>query len=195
MSDRSASWELPVSLAKCACAQICTKTTRIRINQKITVTLDTISILVQSAGRIRMKFTNKHHNWFFMTVSHSHSQVTSLCLMSKSEDNFTLGKYSFQTLSKKYLVKLVSNNLALTDNLNQDKLTGFLPPASEGSGKVIFSVCLHLRERGTPILLMGEGVTPSQVRTGGYPIPRFGGGYPSQVWMEGTPIPGQDYMG
>ena len=74
----------------------------------------------------------------------------------------------------------------------------FLPPASEGWGKVIFSVCPHLQG--------GEG-TPSQVwvrgiphpRSGGYPVPGLGGGTPFQVCGGGTssqfwggvyPVPG-----
>ena len=57
---------------------------------------------------------------------------------------------------------------------------GFLPPASEGWGKVIFSVCPHLRGGGVPHPRSGWGV----------PCPRsVAGGYPSQVWV-GVPIPG-----
>ena len=46
----------------------------------------------------------------------------------------------------------------------------YLPPASEGWGKVIFSLCVSVH-RG------GEGY-PSQVLTGGYPIPGPDGGIP-----------------
>ena len=49
----------------------------------------------------------------------------------------------------------------------------FLPPVSEGWGKVPFSVCQFTPQWG------GRGVTPSQVWTGG--------GTPSQVWTGGTP--------
>ena len=59
----------------------------------------------------------------------------------------------------------------------------YLPPASEGWGKVIFSVCSDLWGGGVvphPGLDGGGGgFTPSQV---------LGGGYPIQVWMvEGLP--------
>ena len=61
----------------------------------------------------------------------------------------------------------------------------FLPPASEGWGKVLFSVCqftLRWGEGGTPSCPWGGGGGTS-IRTGGTPIP---GQY------EGTSIPGQD---
>ena len=47
----------------------------------------------------------------------------------------------------------------------------FLPPASEGCGKVLFSVCLsvHTSTRGGGVPWSGPD----------------GGGYPSQVWMVG----------
>ena len=54
----------------------------------------------------------------------------------------------------------------------------FLPPASEGWEKVIFSLCasVHTSTRGCPILPQGV-CTPSHVWTGGgYPIPSRGGG-------------------
>ena len=62
-----------------------------------------------------------------------------------------------------------------------------LPPASEGWGKVIFSVCPHLREEGgypVPGLWVG----------GGYPIPGLGGEvpHPRSRWRGGYPIPDQD---
>ena len=62
-------------------------------------------------------------------------------------------------------------------------LVYLLPPASEGWGKVIFSVCSHLRGGGgypIPGLWIG-GDTPSQVGVGDTM---------SQVWVEGYPIPG-----
>ena len=40
--------------------------------------------------------------------------------------------------------------------------TVFLPPASEGWGKVIFSVCSYLEGGGVP-RMAGVGVPPSQV--------------------------------
>ena len=65
-----------------------------------------------------------------------------------------------------------------------------LPPASEGWGKVIFSVCSHLQ---------GGGGTPSQVWTGRYPIPGLDGvaphpadGYPISGPDRGYAIPGPD---
>ena len=70
--------------------------------------------------------------------------------------------------------------------VNHDQL--LLPPASEGCGKVIFSVCPHLR---------GGGDTPSQVSGRGVPHLRSEvGGTPSQVrgvphvWGGGTPSQG-----
>ena len=94
----------------------------------------------------------------------------------------------------------------------------FLPPASEGWGKVIFSVWPHMRGGGgtlsqvcgwgggTPSqvwgvshLRSGWGDTPSQVRMVGgilgYPpdqVWMVGGGTPSQVWVGWYPIPGLD---
>ena len=94
-----------------------------------------------------------------------------------------------------------------------------LPPASEGWGKVIFSVCSHLRGGGVtcpgldggrgypiqvwmvggyPISGLGWGVPHLRSGVGGYPISgqrvphlRFGmGGTPSQVWGGGYPISG-----
>ena len=90
-----------------------------------------------------------------------------------------------------------------------------LPPASEGWGKVLFSVCQFTSRRGegTPSCRQGGGGgTPSQVRMGGgwwvlhftsgwwgggYPHPRSGWGVgvsPLQVWMGtgATTILGQD---
>ena len=87
-----------------------------------------------------------------------------------------------------------------------------LPPASEGWGKVIFSLCVSVNTStgggGTPSQVWIGG-TPSQVWTGmgvpnhrsgwGVPRPRSGlggevfhprsgqGGTPSQVWMGGVP--------
>ena len=60
---------------------------------------------------------------------------------------------------------------------NQYKKVRFLPPASEGWGKVLFSVCLSVH-------MWGRGY-PSQVWRGGeVPHPRSGrGGTPSLVWM------------
>ena len=64
----------------------------------------------------------------------------------------------------------------------------FLPPASEGWGKVLFSVCLsvHISGGGYPSQVWG-GPHPRSGQ-GGYPIPGLGwGGTPSQVWTGGTP--------
>ena len=80
-----------------------------------------------------------------------------------------------------------------------------LPPASEGWGKVLFSVCLSVYiSGGVPQLGLGEypipglarGSTPSQVWPGGLPgIPphdQFWMGYPLDLrW--GTPRPGMGY--
>ena len=74
-----------------------------------------------------------------------------------------------------------------------------LLPASEGWGKVLFSVCLSVHTsiwgggRGDPITDLDRGGTSFQVQVGGgYPIQLTGGypiqvmgGTPSQVWMEG----------
>ena len=74
-----------------------------------------------------------------------------------------------------------------------------LPPASEGGGKVIFSLCVSvhiLMEGGTP---SGQpGGVPQSGPDWGVPHPRSGWGYPilgpdgrgiplSQVWKGGTP--------
>ena len=53
-------------------------------------------------------------------------------------------------------------------SVTTSSLVALLPPASEGWGKVIFSVCPHLQ--------------------GGYPVPGLDGGTPSQVWTGGYPI-------
>ena len=66
---------------------------------------------------------------------------------------------------------------------------GLLPPASEGWGKVLFSVCLSVHISGrVPQSGLGRGSTPSQVWTGGTPSQVWGGGYPIQVWGGGYPI-------
>ena len=72
----------------------------------------------------------------------------------------------------------------------------FLPPASEGWGKVLFSVCqFNTSTGGYPIWLMGGGY-PIPGLDRGHPIPGLDGGYPipgpvegtqSQVQMGGTP--------
>ena len=69
-----------------------------------------------------------------------------------------------------------------------------LPPASEGWGKVIFSVCPHLRGRGGGVPCSAEGGVPhSQVSTGGgysISVPHSQvcmGGTPSRVWIGGYP--------
>ena len=93
----------------------------------------------------------------------------------------------------------------------------FLPSASEGWGKVLFSVCLsvHTSTGGVPqpgldrggypgqVWMVGGGRYPSQVWMvggvpqsgldgGGYPSQVWVGGYPGQVWMVGVPRPGLD---
>ena len=77
-----------------------------------------------------------------------------------------------------------------------------LPPASEGWGKVLFSVCLSVHTStgggGLPQPgLDGGGVPRPGLDGGGQGIPQSGldggGGYPSQVWMVGgVPQPGLD---
>ena len=68
---------------------------------------------------------------------------------------------------------------------SKSECTILLPPASEGWGKVLFSVCLSVHTSTG-----GGGGTPSQVWVRGYPFPDLG--IPSQVWMGGYPIPGLD---
>ena len=63
----------------------------------------------------------------------------------------------------------------------------FLPPASEGWGKVIFSVCSHLRGGGVPCPRPGLGGYPVP-DLGWYPIPGLGGGYPVPG-LGGVPCP------
>ena len=70
-------------------------------------------------------------------------------------------------------------------------------PPSKGWGKVIVSVCSHLG--GYPISVLGRGVphprsrwggTPSQVQVEGYPIPGLGGyPIPGPGGTPGTPPP------
>ena len=56
----------------------------------------------------------------------------------------------------------------------------FLPPASEGWRKVMFSLCPPLQGVGY-YHLADEGEPPSQVQAGGgYPLPKWGGILPSQ---------------
>ena len=67
----------------------------------------------------------------------------------------------------------------------------FLPPASVGWGKVIFSVCVSVHTRGPPSA--DCGVPLSKVRTGRYTLPRSGLGVPlPRSGQGGSPIPGQD---
>ena len=65
----------------------------------------------------------------------------------------------------------------------------FLPPASEGWGKVLFSVCLSVH-------ISGGGTHPRSGRGGEVPNPRsrWGEGvpHPRSRWGRGYPIPGQD---
>ena len=64
------------------------------------------------------------------------------------------------------------------------------PPASEGWGKVLFSVCQSILMVGYPISGLGRGV-PITGLAGGIPHPRSGQGCtPSQVWLGGYPIAG-----
>ena len=71
-------------------------------------------------------------------------------------------------------------------------ITGtLLPPASEGWGKVLFSVCLsvHILGWGYPSQIYVGG-TPSQVWVGGVPCPWSGqGGYPIPGLALGYTIP------
>ena len=57
----------------------------------------------------------------------------------------------------------------------------FLPPASEGWGKVLFSVCLSVHTStggGVPGLKFSAGGTRSQISGGGTQSQIFGGGVP-----------------
>ena len=95
-----------------------------------------------------------------------------------------------------------------------------LPPASEGWGKVLFSVCQSTLmggypisgPAGYPISGLGRGVPHPRSGQGGYPIPGLDGGVPhprsgwgevtqprsgqggtpTQVWTGGYPNPGLD---
>ena len=74
-----------------------------------------------------------------------------------------------------------------------NKTNSLLPPASEGWGKVLFSVCLsvHTSTGGTPSQVWvgvlhprsGWRGTQSQVWMERFPIPGLGVPHPSQVWM------------
>ena len=83
-----------------------------------------------------------------------------------------------------FLFRFCSMWTGLNSSRAQLPNIGFLPPASEGWGKVLFSVCLSVH--------ISEG-TPSQVWPGGLPHPRsgWGGGTQSQVWSGGNPRSGQ----
>ena len=94
-----------------------------------------------------------------------------------------------------------------------------LPPASEGRGKIIFSLCVSVHtstrggvpcppergggvphprsrmEEGYPHLKSRTGGTPSQVQDGGYPyLGSRMGGYPYLGSRKGYPISGQGGM-
>ena len=75
------------------------------------------------------------------------------------------------------------------------RITLSLPPASEGWGKVLCSVCssVHtLKGGGVPWPgLDGGGGGGTPARCGwGVPLPGFDGGvYPGQVWMVGVGVP------
>ena len=64
-----------------------------------------------------------------------------------------------------------------------------LPPASEGWGKVLFSVCLSVHISGGGVPQSGLGRRVPQSGLGGTPSQVWVGGTPSQVWG-GTPSPG-----
>ena len=64
----------------------------------------------------------------------------------------------------------------------EESASGFLPPASEGWGKVLFSVCLSVHTS------MGWGYPVPGLDGGGYPIPGLGGGILHPA--DGYPIPG-----
>ena len=92
-----------------------------------------------------------------------------------------------------------------TDFASQMKLTKFplLPPASEGWGKVLFSVCQSIPRRGgggTRSSLgggsrssLGWGGTRSSLGRGGVLIQPWMGGYPNLGWgvphLQGVPQP------
>ena len=61
-----------------------------------------------------------------------------------------------------------------------------LPPASQGWGKVLFSVCLSVHISGG-VPQSGLGGVPHP-KSGGYPIPGLDGVPPSQTW-DGVPPP------
>ena len=74
-------------------------------------------------------------------------------------------------------------------------MVAFLPPASEGWGKVIFTARVHSTREGN--IYTWECLSVDHCR-GGVPHPRSGGypisglvagGTPSQVWLEGVPQP------
>ena len=101
------------------------------------------------------------------------------------------GRSQRTTLNKYRLGPVNSNTVNLKFHLIEISAKIFatflsLPPASEGWGKVLFSVCLsvHILGGGTPVR-----------SGGGVPHPRSGeGGTPSQVWPEGG-TPSQVWMG
>ena len=98
----------------------------------------------------------------------------------------TNGVTAFWTTSSTIKSLKITRSIYLRINvlLKQSKCP-FLPPASEGWGKVLFSVCLSVNtsmggggaEVPQPGLDDGRGVPPGQVW--------MVGGDPSQVWMVG----------
>ena len=102
----------------------------------------------------------------------------------------------------------ISEQTLLLHRIYRDKIDcrvshQFLPPASEGWRKVLFSVCLsvHTSPRGgggylSKVWMVGEGGYPSQVLMGGVPQPGLDGGEGTQVtpqpYLDGGGYPGLD---
>ena len=72
-----------------------------------------------------------------------------------------------------------------TGNFTERVVPSLLPPASEGWGKVLFSVCLSVHTSTG-----GEGGPRSRFLGGGSQVSDFQGGYPVSDFRGGGGVPG-----
>ena len=132
--------------------------------------IDVFDLFVHFKSNFKMSLLSKGGS-----VSRSEQENSTVFLITFSGASFQVKEESTTRLS--FIIQLSSS---LKGNY-------YYRPPSKGWGKVIFSVCSHLRRGGTP----------SQVWVGGYPISGLGRGVPGprsggvpSLRPGGDPIPG-----